>query len=91
MVEKRIRRILVEQEAREYAMTRRHSGAASPVPVEVIRDREALNTSGQDRGCLARPSQDHLAAGGAERAVLAGLPRDPGLYLLRLPGAPGQP
>ena len=49
MVEKRIRRILVEQEARDYAMTRRILARLPGVPVEVIRDREALNTSGRDR------------------------------------------
>ena len=49
MVEKRIRRILVEQEARDYAMTRRILARLPAVPVEVIRDREALNTSGRDR------------------------------------------
>jgi spore photoproduct lyase len=49
MVENRIRRILVEQEARDYAMTRRILARLPAVPVEVIRDREVLNTSGRDR------------------------------------------
>jgi spore photoproduct lyase len=49
MVGKRIRRILVEQEARDYAMTRRILARLPGVPVEVIQDREALKTSGRDR------------------------------------------
>ena len=49
MVEKRIRRILVEQEARDYPMTRRILARLPGVPVEVIQDREALKTSGRDR------------------------------------------
>ena len=42
MVEKRIRRILVEQDARDYPMTRRILARLQAVPVEVIQDREAL-------------------------------------------------
>ena len=89
MVEKRIRRILVEQEARDYAMTRRILARLPGVPVEVIRDREALNTSGRDRAAWLARGQDHPAAGGPKRTFLAGVSRDQGLYLLRLPGAPG--
>jgi hypothetical protein len=37
MVENRIRRILVEQEARDYPMTRRILARLPAVPVEVIR------------------------------------------------------
>jgi spore photoproduct lyase len=49
MVENRIRRILVEQEARDYPMTRRILARLKALPVEVIQGREALNTSGRDR------------------------------------------
>jgi spore photoproduct lyase len=49
MVEKRIRRILVEQEARDYPMTRRILARLKALPVEVIQDREALKTLGRDR------------------------------------------
>jgi spore photoproduct lyase len=49
MLANRIRRILVEQESRDYPMTRRILARLPAVPVEVIQDREALNTSGRDR------------------------------------------
>jgi len=49
MLANRIRRILVEQEARDYPMTRRILARLPALPVEVIRDREALKTSGRDR------------------------------------------
>lgn len=49
MMENRIRRILIEKEARDYSMTRRILARLKPLPVEVIQDREALNTSGRDR------------------------------------------
>ena len=49
MLANRIRRILLEQEARDYPMTRRILARLPGVPVEVIQDREALNTSGRDR------------------------------------------
>jgi spore photoproduct lyase len=49
MVENRIRRILVEQEARDYPLTRRILARLPALPVEVIQDRESLNTSGRDR------------------------------------------
>ena len=63
MVGKRIRRILIEQEARDYAMTRRILARLPAVPVEVIQDREALNTSGQDRAAwLARAKTTLLLA-----------------------------
>jgi spore photoproduct lyase len=48
-VPRRIKRILLEEEARAYPMTRRILARLPGVPVEVIRDREALNTSGRDR------------------------------------------
>jgi spore photoproduct lyase len=46
---RRIRRILIEQEARDYPMTRRILARLQDVPVEVIPDREALKAPGQDR------------------------------------------
>lgn len=45
----RIRRILVEQAARDYEMTRRVLARLPGVPVEVISDRQAINISGRDR------------------------------------------
>ncbi len=45
----RIRKILLEEAARDYPMTRRILARLKGVPVEVIRNREALNTSGRDR------------------------------------------
>ena len=50
MLANRIRRILVEQEAWDYPMTRRILARLPGVSVEVIQDRGALNTSGRDRG-----------------------------------------
>jgi len=49
MLANRIRRIIVEQEARDYPMTRRILARLKGVPMEVIQDREALNISGRDR------------------------------------------
>ena len=49
MLANRIRRILLEKEARDYPMTRRILARLPGVPVEVIQDREALKTSGRDR------------------------------------------
>ena len=49
MLANRIRRILLEEEARDYPMTRRILARLPGVPVEVIQDREALKTSGRDR------------------------------------------
>ena len=49
MLTKRIRRILIEKEARDYPMTRRILARLPALPVEIIQDREALNTSGRDR------------------------------------------
>ena len=49
MLANRIRRILVEQEAWDYPMTRRILARLPAVPVSVIQDRESLNTSGRDR------------------------------------------
>ena len=49
MLANRIRRILLEEEARDYEMTRRILARLPGVPVEVIQDRETLNTSGRDR------------------------------------------
>src|SRR5665647_2126744 len=49
MLANRIRRILLEQEARDYPMTRRILARLPGVPMEVIQDRETLNTSGRDR------------------------------------------
>ena len=49
MLANRIRRILLEEEARDYSMTRRILARLKALPVEVIQDREALNTSGRDR------------------------------------------
>lgn len=45
----RIRKILVEETARDYPMTRRILARLPAVPVEVIQDREALKSSGRDR------------------------------------------
>jgi spore photoproduct lyase len=45
----RIRRILVEKEARDYEMTRRILARLPGVPVEVVTDREALRMAGRDR------------------------------------------
>ena len=55
MLANRIRRILVEQEPWDYPMTRRILARLKGVPVEVIPDREALNTSGRDRAAWAKP------------------------------------
>jgi hypothetical protein len=49
MLANRIRRILLEEEARDYDMTRRILARLKGVPVEVIQDREALKGSGRDR------------------------------------------
>jgi spore photoproduct lyase len=49
MIPNRIRRILVEEAARDYDMTRRILARLPGVPVEVIRDREALKGSERDR------------------------------------------
>ncbi|MBM4302586.1 MAG: DNA photolyase [Deltaproteobacteria bacterium] len=49
MLANRIRRILLEEGARDYPMARRILARLPAVPVEVIQDREALNTSGRDR------------------------------------------
>jgi spore photoproduct lyase len=49
MLSQRVRRILVEREARDYAMTRRILARLPGVPVEIIRNREILTTSGRDR------------------------------------------
>jgi spore photoproduct lyase len=49
MLANRIRRILLEEGARDYEMTRRILARLSAVPVEVIKDREALKGPGRDR------------------------------------------
>jgi spore photoproduct lyase len=49
MVPRRITRIVLEAEARDYPMTRRVLARLPGVPVEVIRDREALKGPGFDR------------------------------------------
>jgi spore photoproduct lyase len=49
MLPNRIRRILLEEAARDYPMTRRILARLPGVPVEVIQDREALKVSGRDR------------------------------------------
>jgi spore photoproduct lyase len=49
MLAKRIRRILLEKDARDYDMTRRILARLPGVPVEVITDREVLRTSGRER------------------------------------------
>jgi spore photoproduct lyase len=49
MLSKRLRRILVEKEARDYDMTRWILARLPEVPVEVIADREALRASSRDR------------------------------------------
>jgi spore photoproduct lyase len=46
---RRIKRIVLEKEARDYEMTRRILAWLPDVPVEVIPDREALIGSGRDR------------------------------------------
>ena len=48
----RIRKILVEETARDYPMTRRILARLPAVPVEVIQDREALKSSGRDRAAF---------------------------------------
>jgi spore photoproduct lyase len=48
MLSKRLRRIFVEQAARDYPMTRRILARLPGVPVEVISDREALKAPGRD-------------------------------------------
>jgi spore photoproduct lyase len=49
MLSNRIHRILLEKEARDYAMTRRILARLPGVPVEVIRDRKALEGAGRGR------------------------------------------
>ena len=49
MLTKRIRRILVEKEARDYPMTRRILARLPRVPVEVIEDRRVLAAPEQER------------------------------------------
>jgi spore photoproduct lyase len=49
MLSQRIRKILVEKEARDYPMTRRILARLKDVPVEVVADREALKSARRDR------------------------------------------
>jgi spore photoproduct lyase len=49
MIPNHIRRILLEEAARDYPMTRRILERLPAVPVEVIPDREALRASGRNR------------------------------------------
>ncbi len=49
MLVNRIRKILLEKNARDYPMTRRILARLPRVPVEVIEDREALKGAGRDR------------------------------------------
>jgi hypothetical protein len=48
MISSRFHQIIIEKEARDYPMTRRILARLKTLPVEVIQDREALNTSGRD-------------------------------------------
>jgi spore photoproduct lyase len=59
-VENRIRRILLEEEARDYAMTRRILARLPGVPVEVIRDRKALEGAGRGRAAWLSESKATL-------------------------------
>ncbi len=60
MLPKRIRRIFVEQEARDYPMTRRILARLPAVPVEVIPDREALKAPGRDRAAWLTAAKSTL-------------------------------
>ena len=55
-----IKRILLEKEAGEYAMTRRILERLPQVPVEVIQDREGLNISGRDRAAWLSQAKSTL-------------------------------
>jgi spore photoproduct lyase len=59
-IPRRIKRILLEESARNYPMTRRILARLDGVPVEVIPDREALKGSGRDRAAWLNEAKSTL-------------------------------